>query len=230
MAGALVAPASLTSHADHLAVAPWPMELPCGSATLRDRPNCTVGLLAAAIGPVAGSRARARSREADIFYASDEGLECKSLRRVRADGTGDALLADLGWDITTLQVAPAGASRWPSVRPASRNAADCVQRLTGDLLAFVINEDGFGALFFMRPSDGAMARVGHLPKGLVHGIEFSPDGMALAITLNTPVTPGDVFSLQLPTDRSVLFAAGIALGKELQRTAGCACSLMSAHR
>ena len=36
-----------------------------------------------------------------------------------------------------------------------------------------------------------------LPTGLIGGLTFSPDGTRLAMNLNTPQTPSDVYSLEL---------------------------------
>ncbi len=63
--------------------------------------------------------------------------------------------------------------------------------------AFVVNENGISALYLLDPAALQYRRVDSLPVGLVGGLRFSPDGRRLAMTLNTPRTPSDVFVLQL---------------------------------
>ena len=46
--------------------------------------------------------------------------------------------------------------------------------------------------------------VGNIPTGLASGLTFSPDDRFLAMTLNTPSTPSDVFVLDLGSDPSRL--------------------------
>jgi len=67
----------------------------------------------------------------------------------------------------------------------------------GTRAALVVNEGGIGRLYLMDPATGEHARVTSIPTGLVGGLEFSPDGTRLGLTLNTPQTPSDVFVLEL---------------------------------
>ncbi|HUF89944.1 MAG TPA: alpha/beta fold hydrolase, partial [Gemmatimonadota bacterium] len=63
--------------------------------------------------------------------------------------------------------------------------------------AFVVNEGGIGRLHLMDPTTGDHAPVPAIPTGLIGGLEFSPDGERLGLTLNTPQTPSDAFVLEL---------------------------------
>ena len=49
----------------------------------------------------------------------------------------------------------------------------------------------------MSTSDGARLEFPPLPRGAISGLAFSPDGTQLGMTVNSPTTPGDVFSLDL---------------------------------
>ena len=67
----------------------------------------------------------------------------------------------------------------------------------GSRAAFTVNENGFSRLYLMDPSTHAYAAVDGIPTGLVGSLEFSPDGSQLGMTLNTPQTPSDSFTLEL---------------------------------
>ena len=63
--------------------------------------------------------------------------------------------------------------------------------------AFTVNENGFSRLYLMDMVSREFAPVRVMPTGLVGGLEFSPDGNQLGMTLNTPQTPSDSFVLDL---------------------------------
>jgi len=63
--------------------------------------------------------------------------------------------------------------------------------------AFTVNENGFSRLYLIDPTTHAFAPVEGIPTGLVGSLEFSPDGSRLGMTLNTPQTPSDSFTLEL---------------------------------
>ncbi len=64
-------------------------------------------------------------------------------------------------------------------------------------MAFIVNEGGTAALYLMDPRTRKYRRVDGLPVGVAGSLEFSPDGSKLGLTLNTPQTPSDTFSLEL---------------------------------
>ena len=63
--------------------------------------------------------------------------------------------------------------------------------------AFTVNENGFSRLYLLDPATQEYRAVEGLPTGLVGSLEFSPDGTKLGMTLNTPQTPSDSFTLAL---------------------------------
>ena len=63
--------------------------------------------------------------------------------------------------------------------------------------AFTVNEGGRSALYLMDPRSREYRRVDSIPVGLVGGLEFSPDGRSLALTINTANSPSDSFVLSL---------------------------------
>ena len=70
----------------------------------------------------------------------------------------------------------------------------------GRRAAFTVNEAGMSRLYLMDPATRRYAPVQNIPVGLIGGLEFSPDGTRLGMTLNNAATPSDVFSLALGDD------------------------------
>lgn len=64
-------------------------------------------------------------------------------------------------------------------------------------LAFTTNEDGLDVLYLLDTASFNYVKVDGIPVGLVRKMDFSPDGRRLGMTLNTPQTPSDSFTLSL---------------------------------
>ncbi len=62
---------------------------------------------------------------------------------------------------------------------------------------FSVNEGGRSAVYLMDPRSRKYRRVDSIPTGLVGGLEFSPDGRKLALTINTARSPSDTYVLSL---------------------------------
>ena len=67
-------------------------------------------------------------------------------------------------------------------------------------LAFITNENGMSQLYLLDTRTREYRKVEGLPTGLAGSLEFSPDDRRLGMTLNTPRTPSDSFSLDLEED------------------------------
>ncbi len=118
------------------------------------------------------------------------------------DGTGFYFITDQGGEFQQLA--------WQSLEPGSNH-----EIITGDIPwhveggaysddrtrgAFTVNENGFSRLYLLDMDTREFAPVEGLPTGLVGGLEFSPDGTRLGMTLNTPQTPSDSFVMALGPD------------------------------
>jgi len=64
-------------------------------------------------------------------------------------------------------------------------------------IAFAVNENGLSRLYLLDTASRRYRPVEVVPTGVVFGLSFSPDDRRLAMTLNTPQTPSDVFVLEL---------------------------------
>jgi dipeptidyl aminopeptidase/acylaminoacyl peptidase len=130
--------------------------------------------------PVAGGRASfggfQYARDGNgIYYVSDEDSEFQRLRkRDGATGAVTVISGDVPWDVRAF-----------------------AQSRDGSRLAFVTNEDGISVLRVVTARDLAPLRLPALPLGQVGGLEFSPDGRRLALSLNTATSPSDVHVIDL---------------------------------
>ncbi len=111
-----------------------------------------------------------------FFYLTDDGGEFARLayRKLGKDSAPVVITDDIPWDVENVSLSDDG----------SRGA-------------FSVNEAGLSQVYLFNPDSFAYRRVEDLPVGLVGGLEFSPDGRQLALTLNTAKTPSDTFVLAL---------------------------------
>ena len=96
---------------------------------------------------------------------------------------------------------------WQSLDPGARPefvTADIPWNVDGGAIsddrrraAFTVNEGGRTAVYLLDPKTRKYRRVDSIPVGLVFGIQFSPDGRRLAMTINTASSPSDTYVLDL---------------------------------
>lgn len=96
---------------------------------------------------------------------------------------------------------------WQSVTPHAQpeyvtadipwNIASAVFSHDRKRAAFVTNEEGMSRVYLMDPATRQYRLIDKIPTGIAFGIRFSPDDKHLGMTLNTPQTPSDAFSLAL---------------------------------
>ncbi len=121
--------------------------------------------------------AAAFDREGKGFWlVTDRGSEFRRLawQSLESGATPEVVTADIPWNIESV--------------------AFSEDRRRG---AFVVNEEGRSRIYLLDPATRRYAPVDGLPTGLAGGLEFSPDGRRLAMTLNTSKTPSDAFVLAL---------------------------------
>ncbi len=111
-----------------------------------------------------------------IFFLTDEGTEFTQLAYLRLDNPNDIrrITGNINWNVAGLRLSE--------------------EKTRG---AFIVNAGGIDELYLLDPESFRNKKVTGLPIGLVGGLTFSPDGTRLALTLNTPRTPSDVFVLNL---------------------------------
>jgi dipeptidyl aminopeptidase/acylaminoacyl peptidase len=110
-----------------------------------------------------------------IFITSDEDSEFKRLKYYDIEKKKFIdLTADIPWDVEALDISP-----------------------KGDRLAFTANEGGVYKLYLLDTATHKYIQVPGIPLGLVYGLRFHPDGSKLALIINSPQTPSDIYTLQL---------------------------------
>lgn len=110
-----------------------------------------------------------------LFFTSDEFSEYQQLIRLGLkEGRQEAIAPGLLWDVETLSLSP-----------------------SGNKLAFVLNDNGISRLFFMDTARGTCKPFTGLPDGIISGLRWRPDGKQLAITVDTPQAPADVYVVNL---------------------------------
>ncbi len=120
------------------------------------------------------------SKEEGLFFLTDAKSDFLQLahRKLTKDGENGSeptiITKDILWDV--------------------RSYALTKDRSRG---AFVTNEDGLSRLYLFDPNTFEYKAIEGLPVGLLGGLNFSPDGARLAMILNTPQTPSDVFVMDL---------------------------------
>lgn len=63
--------------------------------------------------------------------------------------------------------------------------------------AFITNEAGISRLYLLDTDSDRFEKVEGMPIGIYFGLSFNPDNRRLALTMNTPQTPSDVFVMEL---------------------------------
>jgi dipeptidyl aminopeptidase/acylaminoacyl peptidase len=111
-----------------------------------------------------------------FYYLTDAGREFTALvyRRFEADAVPEVITEDIAWDVSAVVFSD-----------------------DGGRAAFTANEGGLTAIYLMDPITRTYARIEGIPAGVAGNLAFSPAGDRLAMTLNTPKTPSDTFTLAL---------------------------------
>jgi dipeptidyl aminopeptidase/acylaminoacyl peptidase len=116
--------------------------------------------------------------ENGLYMTSDEGSEFLLLRYYDlAKKKFTTLTSDIPWDVQQMAISK-----------------------QGNKLAFVTNEGGISKLYLLDTKTKKYKQIPDIPTGQVFGLNFHPDGYKLALVINTPKTPGDIFVFNLQDD------------------------------
>ncbi|HSG90973.1 MAG TPA: S9 family peptidase [Pseudomonadales bacterium] len=115
-----------------------------------------------------------------------------------ADGEGIYLTSDLGGDFVRLyHLAEPGARPVAVTGDVDWDVEGFALSPDGRYLAWTVNEDARSRLYVRNLDNRAFVALPRLPQGVIYGLEFSPDGAQLGITLNGATSPGDVYAVDL---------------------------------
>jgi dipeptidyl aminopeptidase/acylaminoacyl peptidase len=137
-----------------------------------------------------------------IFIVNDEGSEFQVLKHYNiATKKFTALSTNIPWDVE-----------------------DIVMDKTRQTLIASVNENGFSKLFQVDVSNNSLKAIEGLPIGIFSGLKFNPKTNELAMTINGPTSPGDVYTLNLQSNKLTQWTFSEAGG--LDNTAFVAPSLI----
>ncbi|SDD37717.1 S9 family peptidase [Aquimonas voraii] len=129
-----------------------------------------------------------------IYFISDENSEFRRLRYHRPGQPVQVLTADLDWNVVAFDIASDGRH-----------------------LAYASNEDGIFRLHVLSLPDHRPVPLPELPVGVIGGMGFSPDGQRIALTLNSAVTPSDVYVVDLAARSLTRWTEGEVGGLDASR-------------
>lgn len=110
-----------------------------------------------------------------IIAITDHQSDVRRLVRIElASGRRTLLTPNLRWDVEAYDLSSDGRT-----------------------LAYAVNEDGFSKLHLVDLATGRALPSPELPRGILTGHGFSPDGSKLALSLSTATSAGDVWTLDL---------------------------------
>lgn len=107
-----------------------------------------------------------------IYVVADRFSDFKQLLYYDLEMKSYEILSkQIPWDIAEIEIAP-----------------------SANTMAFTSNEDGFSRLYFMDLRTRALNRAS-LPDAQIFDLRYKPDGQELAISVNKPNAPSDVYTL-----------------------------------
>lgn len=115
--------------------------------------------------------------------------------RFSPSGNSILVITDHGSDLLRLVEVDIASGRRTPVTPELRWEVEEF-RLSPDgrLIAYSVNEDGYSRIRVLDRASGREIAEPQLPGGVLTGLDFSPDGRRLAISLSTPTSAGDVWA------------------------------------
>lgn len=110
-----------------------------------------------------------------VYFVSDENSEFMQLRQHDPDsGLSRIISKDIPWDVAAFAQSP-----------------------DGSRLGFISNEDGISTLRVIDTTTLKPIALPELPIGISGGLQFSPDGKRIALSINTATSPSDVYVIDL---------------------------------
>ena len=111
----------------------------------------------------------------DIYYTSDERSEFMQLHRLDSKSGGSQVISsDALWNVEAFSLSP-----------------------DKNLILYSINEGGISKAKLLNADDLSEIPLPKMPRGILGFSRFSPDNQSIAFSLNTPVSPTDVYRLDL---------------------------------
>jgi len=126
--------------------------------------------------------------------------------RFARNGAGILTITDFDSDVRRLVYVDIGTGNRSAISPADLKwdvEAFDVHPNDEATIAYAVNEDGYSQLWNHDGGTRIGAPIAGLPKGVLTGLKYSPDGTRLAISMSTSKSAGDVWVAEL-TDKDKL--------------------------
>lgn len=121
-----------------------------------------------------------------------------------ADGKGVVTLSDDGTEVTRPVVLDIATGAVRDLEPGAKwGSEDFDLTKDGKTIALAVNEEGYSRIVLKDVASGKTLASPTLPQGVLTGMGFSPDGKALAFSLSTSTSAGDVWSFDLVDQKLV---------------------------
>lgn len=129
-----------------------------------------------------------------IYMISDQSAEFRQLRYYDLQtGQSKVLTKSIPWDIEEFELSP-----------------------SGDTIALISNENGISKLYFLDTKNHSLSQA-RLPAGIIYNLEYKSDGKKLAMVINTPKSPTDVYTLDLRNNTFVRWTCSELAGIDTTR-------------
>lgn len=116
------------------------------------------------------------------------------------------------WDFSYLAVLQPSTGVLTPLVKVDREIDSPAVSADGSTLAWVVNEDGYGSVQFMRRKDQVVTKITGLPTGSVHSLSISADGGTLACLVDGPTDPVNAFLVDTATSNITQLTANAVKG------------------
>ncbi|MGQ0826852.1 MAG: alpha/beta fold hydrolase [Bacteroidota bacterium] len=121
-----------------------------------------------------------------------------------ADGKGIFIINDQGSEFLTLKYYDIATKKFTDISsaiPWDITGMDANKDRTK--IIFSANEDGLSKLYLLDASTKKFQPLKDLPVGVISGIHFNPKNNEIGMTINTPQSPGDIYSYDLNASKLI---------------------------
>ena len=146
--------------------------------------------------------------EATVYAISNRDSDLACLCRLSLDGDSDWITARAREDAELVEFAMSA---------------------NGELAALIWNIAGRHELELMQPADGVTGRIIDLPAEIVDSLQFSPDGLLVALCITGARSPQDIWVLDTKTLALRQLTRSPHIGVELEKLAGARLLEYAAH-
>lgn len=113
----------------------------------------------------------------------------------------DDIIVDTGhaWDFSYLGVFRPSTGVVTPIVKVEHELEDTSVSADGSTIAWVVNDDGYGAVHVMRRVQQDSQHLSELPRGSVHSVSLSADGSKLACIVDGPTSPANAYVVDVAT-------------------------------